>query len=72
MNARDDLESAQDVPVSAREHPVSVHDDYGRHRMAKDMPIGLESGYNIPRQNTIFSQIFGQIYQYSTFFSNPT
>lgn len=54
MNARDDLESAQDVPVSAREHPVSVHDDYGRHRMAKDMPTGLESGYT-PTKHDIFT-----------------
>ena len=54
MNARDDLESAQDVPVSVREDPVSVHDDYGRHRMAKDMPTGLESGYT-PTKHDIFT-----------------
>ena len=54
MNARDDLESVQDVPVSAREHSMGVHDDYGRHRMAKDMPTGLESGYT-PTKYDIFT-----------------
>eukprot|EP00116_Pleurobrachia_bachei_P016276 sb/3476538/ len=33
-SARDDLGSAQVVPVNARGHPVSVHNDYGRQRMA--------------------------------------